>query len=195
MPQISTPEFAALPLRVHAFLADVPLHDSWVVELPKPRSGITLEAFRQASGGRLLTPSPIVRTLLTFRVWIGSVFGWDGEREQKAAKTNAPTFADRLSPADRAASLAPAGTSDGAFHVVYRLANEGLDEILNATVHAGMLFALVENANSYRFYLAVYVRNVNRLTPFYMALIDPVRKVIVYPSLLRSVRATWEKAF
>jgi hypothetical protein len=28
-----------------------------------------------------------------------------------------------------------------------------------------------------------------------MALIDPFRKLIVYPSLLRSVRSTWDQAF
>jgi hypothetical protein len=38
---------------------------------------------------------------------------------------------------------------------------------------------------------AVYVRNVGRLKPLYIALIDPFRKLIVYPSLLRSMRATW----
>jgi len=34
MPQISPTEFYALPLRVHTFLADVPLHDVWAVDLP-----------------------------------------------------------------------------------------------------------------------------------------------------------------
>jgi len=29
----------------------------------------------------------------------------------------------------------------------------------------------------------------------YMALIDPFRKAIIYPSLLRSVRATWNETF
>jgi hypothetical protein len=37
----------------------------------------------------------------------------------------------------------------------------------------------------------VYVRSVGRLTPVYMAAIDPFRKFVVYPSLLRSVRWTW----
>jgi Protein of unknown function (DUF2867) len=41
----------------------------------------------------------------------------------------------------------------------------------------------------------VYVRNVGRFTPVYMALIDPFRKLVVYPSLLRSVRAEWNKSF
>ena len=51
----------------------------------------------------------------------------------------------------------------------------------------------METANGYRFYFAVYVRNVGRFTPFYMAAIDPFRKLIVYPSLLRSVRANWDR--
>jgi len=33
------------------------------------------------------------------------------------------------------------------------------------------------------------------LTRFYMALIDPFRRLIVYPSLLRSVRTTWNEVF
>ena len=34
MPQISAAEFCAVPLRVHTFLAGVPLHDAWAVDLP-----------------------------------------------------------------------------------------------------------------------------------------------------------------
>jgi hypothetical protein len=36
---------------------------------------------------------------------------------------------------------------------------------------------------------------VSRFTPVYMALIDPFRKLVVYPLLLRSVRASWSQAF
>jgi Protein of unknown function (DUF2867) len=39
------------------------------------------------------------------------------------------------------------------------------------------------------------VRRVGRLTPVYMAVIDPFRKLIVYPSLLRSVRTNWTRTF
>src|SRR6516162_9087589 len=45
MPQISALEFERLPLRVHAFLAGVPLHDVWAVDLPRSRAGITLDEF------------------------------------------------------------------------------------------------------------------------------------------------------
>jgi len=41
----------------------------------------------------------------------------------------------------------------------------------------------------------VYVRSVSRFTPIYMALIDPFRKLVVYPSLLRTIRAKWNKTF
>jgi hypothetical protein len=35
------------------------------------------------------------------------------------------------------------------------------------------------------------VRSVSKLTPLYLALIEPFRKLLVYPALLRSVRTTW----
>ena len=53
MPQISAQEFERLPLRVHEFLAGVPLHDVWAVDLPRMRSGITLDEFLRAAGGLL----------------------------------------------------------------------------------------------------------------------------------------------
>ena len=62
MPQISEREFEVLPLRVHAFLADVALHDVWAVDLPRLRAGITLDEFRhRVTSARLFTPSPVVR--------------------------------------------------------------------------------------------------------------------------------------
>jgi hypothetical protein len=107
----------------------------------------------------------------------------------------ATTFAIRLTDTDRSRSLVAAGRRDGFFRVVYRFENELLLELINRTAHAAALSALVETATAYRFYLGVYVRSVSRFTPFYMPLIDPFRKLIVYPSLLRSVRARWNKAF
>jgi Protein of unknown function (DUF2867) len=111
------------------------------------------------------------------------------------AATAWETFATRLTTADRSRSLAPAGTREGLFHVVYRFQNEQLLELINRTAHAAALSALVETTNAYRFYFGVYVRSVSRFTPIYMALIDPFRKLVVYPSLLSSVRAKWNKTF
>ena len=169
----------------------MPLHDVWAIDLPRTRSGITLDKFLRTESAFLLTPSPVVRALLNIRLFVGRLLGWDRE----PASTAWETFATRLTTADRSRSLVSAGTREGLFHVVYRFENEQLLELINRTAHAAALSALVETATAYRFYFGVYVRNVGRFTPVYMSLIDPFRKLIVYPSLLRSVRASWNQAF
>ena len=191
MPRIPPREFERLPLRVHRFLAGVPLHDVWAVDLPRTRSGITLDDFLRAADGRPFTPSMMVRALLGIRLFVGRLLGWDREPDRAVVET----FATRLTTADLSQTLTPAGTRERLFRTVYRFKNEQLLEVVNRTVHGAALTALVESRNAYRLYFAVYVRSVGRLTPFYMALIDPFRRVIVYPSLLRSVRATWNEAF
>jgi hypothetical protein len=191
MPRISAQEFERLPLRVHDFLAGVPLHDVWVVDLPRMRSGITLDEFVRGAGGRLFRLSPVVRALLSIRFFVGRLLGWDREPDAPARET----FATRLTAADRSKSRVPPGTREGLFRTVYRFDNEELLEVINRTAHAAALSALVETAHAYRFYFGVYVRSVGRLTPAYMAFIDPFRKLIVYPSLLRSVRRTWNQTF
>ena len=191
MPQISTQEFERLPLRVHDFLAGVPLHDVWAVDLPRVRSGITLEEFMQTASACPLPLPPLVRALLNIRLFVGRLLGWDRELAATAWKS----FATRLTTDDRSRSLVPAGTPEGLFRVVYRFENEQRLELINRTAHAAALSALVETENAYRFYFAVYVRIVTRFTPIYMALIDPFRKLVVYPSLLGAVRAKWNKTF
>src|SRR5438034_3337756 len=203
MPQVSTQEFERLPLRVHMFLAGVPLHDVWSVDLPRWRAGVTLDEFLRtpsnlkldtcgcSKSSPVFTPSPLVRILLDIRFLVGRLFGWDREPASSAWET----FATRLTDTDRSRSLVVAGTRDGFFRVVYRFENEQLVELINRTAHAAALSALVETATAYRFYFGVYVWSVSRFTPFYMTLIDPFRKLIVYPSLLHSVRARWNQAF
>jgi hypothetical protein len=191
MPQVSTQEFERLPLRVHTFLAGVPLHDVWSVDLPRWRAGVTLDDFVRTASSCLYMPPWLVRTLLDIRFFVGRLLGWDHEPAPTAWKT----FATRLTETDRSRSLAAAGTQHGFFRVVYRFENEQLVELINRTAHAAALSALVETATTYRFYLGVYVRSVRRFTPLYMTLIDPFRKLIVYPSLLRGVRARWNQAF
>lgn len=191
MPRISTREFERVPLRAHAFLAGVPLHDVWAVDLTSTRSGITLDEFLRAADECPLKPSRVVQLLLGIRFFIGRLLGWDREATNNAYES----FATRLTITDRSKSLAAPGIREGFFRVVYRFENEQLLEVINRTAHAAALGALVEEADGYRFYFAVYVRKVSWLTPVYMNFIDPFRKRIVYPSLLRAIETKWNQAF
>jgi hypothetical protein len=185
MPQISALEFYAVPLRVHTFLAGVPLHDVWAVDLPRLQRPATLAALdplgnpdRRAE--RLAAPA---LALLRLRFLLGRIF-----RLETAPKdAYASSFATRLTPQDRTRSSTATGTPQGLFRVVYTFENESLLELHNRTAHAAALTALAQTGDGYRFYLAVYVARSSWITPFYMALIDPFRKWIVYPAILRSV--------
>jgi Protein of unknown function (DUF2867) len=197
MPQISPTEFYALPLRVHTFLEGVPLHDVWAVDLPKHRNGVALSEFLRrasqessdAAGARLNRLPPVARALFRFRFFLGRIFRLEDEPKDALV---AP-FGSRLTPEDRARSFVMPGTSEGLFRVVYRFENEQLLEVHNRTVHAAALSALAEMADSYRFYFAVYVCRGTWIAPFYMGLIDPFRKWIIYPALLKQIRATWDQ--
>ncbi len=197
MPQISPTEFYALPLRVHTLLADVSLHDVWAVDLPAHRDGVTLSEFLRrtsqdgcdASDAEISRFPPVARALIRLRLLLGRIFRLEAEPEDALAAS----FGSRLTPEDRARSFVVSGTQEGLFRAVYRFENEQLLEIQNRTVHAAALSALAERADSYRFYFAVYVRQRTWITPLYMGLIDPFRKWVIYPAMLRTIRATWDQ--
>jgi uncharacterized protein DUF2867 len=81
------------------------------------------------------------------------------------------------------------------FRMVYRFENEQLLEVINRTAHAAALSALVETDSSYRFYFGVYVSPVNWFTRIYMWIIEPFRRLVIYPSLLRTIQARWNESF
>src|ERR1051325_11718450 len=99
MPQIPKEEFERLPLRVHDFLVGVPLHDVWAVDLPRTRSGITLDEFLRTASACLCTPSPVGRALLNIRLYGGRLLGWDRE------PTAWETLGTRLTTTDLSKSL------------------------------------------------------------------------------------------
>jgi len=197
MPQISPTEFYALSLRAHTFLADVPLHDVWALDLPKHCDGVTLSEFLRpasqdgcdAAGVGINRLPTVARALFSLRFFLGRIFRLEAEPKDAFAVS----LSSRLTPEDRGRSFVAPGTREGLFRFVYRFENEQLLEIQNRTVHAAVLSALVEKADGYRFYFAVYVRQITWITPFYMGLIDPFRRWIIYPALLKNIRATWDQ--
>jgi Protein of unknown function (DUF2867) len=192
VPRISAAEYRAVPLRVHALLADVPLHDVWAVDLPPVREDVTRDECHRILGefrsiGRLPAAA---RALFRLRLFLGRIL----RLEDEPTTAGAASFATRLTAEDRARSWTAPGTPDGLFRVVYRFADEALVEVHNRTVHAALLTALAKAQGGYRLYLAVYVCKGGWITRVYMALIDPFRRWIIYPALLNGIRAAWEES-
>jgi hypothetical protein len=187
---VTPEEYEQIDLRAHSLLADIPLHDVWAVELSGGGRGRTITDVRGLlSLENLTAANAAVRFLFGFRAWLGRVFGWDREPPQATRES----FLSRLSAADRECSLVPPGTPEGPFRVLFVSPHESISEIQNSTVHAFLVFALVERSAGYRLYLGIYVRPVGRTTWCYMRLIDPFRRFIIYPVWLRTIRAAWAR--
>ncbi len=185
--RIDPAEFRARPLRVHALLHDVPLEDAWSIPLPGGGAGRTVQDLRSVLvAGREAAPA-VVQGLFRLRSRIGALLGWDHERPAG----NGESYADRLSPADRARSQVAPGTRDGSFRLLYRFEDEQLGELRNATVHAFASLSIRPTPGGYLAYLGVFVRPVHRFTALYMAAIAPFRRLIVYPAIIRTMQSAW----
>ncbi|MBW2415427.1 MAG: DUF2867 domain-containing protein [Deltaproteobacteria bacterium] len=186
--RVTLEEYERLDLRAHALLSDVPLHDVWAVDLRGGGSGRTVADVRALlSMDDMAAAGPAVRFLFRLRGWLGRVFGWDAE----PAAGSTDSFASRLSADDRERSRVPTGTPAGPFRALFESAHESISEIRNSTVHAFSVFALVERPDGYRLYWGIHVRPVGRITAWYMAIIDPFRRFIIYPSVLRYLQSAW----
>jgi Protein of unknown function (DUF2867) len=182
--RVTREEFERLDLRAHSLLAGIPLHDVWAVDIPRGDQPRTIAELRRLmSLQNLATINPAVWVLFGLRRALGRVFGWDRE-PPRATETS---LLHRLTPADREQSLVPPGTREGPFQVLFASNHEAILEIQNATVHGFSVVALVERPSCNRFYWGIYVRPVGRLTTWYMRLIDPFRRLIIYPAVLRHV--------
>ena len=184
-------EFRARPLRVHTFLHDVPLEDAWAIPLSGGGAGRTIQDLRAVLvAGREAAPA-VVKGLFRLRGRIGALLGWDHQRTVFRGES----YADRLSPADRARSLVVPGTPDGKFSLLYRFEDEQLSELRNATVHAFSSLSIRQTPEGYLAYLGVFVQPVHRFTRLYMGAIAPFRRLVVYPAVIRKVQSAWAERY
>ncbi len=184
-------EFLALDLEVHALLQDVPLRDVCAVDLPGGEERTLADVLRIMERGRARPPAAVA-ALVGARRFLGRVLHWDERKDER--RKDEPRYASRLTDEQRARSLAPVGTQSGVVRVLYEFPYELLGELENKTVHAFSCLALVRNPAGWRLYWAIYVENVSRFTPVYMAAIEPFRRFVVYPALLKALREAWLSA-
>ena len=193
--RVPAEELLRLPLEVHALLRDVPLQDVSAVDLPGGGPGRSIADVREMlSGENLRAVSPAVRLLVDLRMAIGRALAWDTAAQRIDARSNA-SYVQRLGPGLAARSRVAPGTPEGGMRVLYVLEHEALAETRNATVHAFFAQALVLRGDGYRLYLGVYVKPIAWFTRAYMAAIEPFRRFVVYPALLRRVRERWIQKF
>lgn len=188
--RVDRADFQRLDLRCHARLGDVPLHDVWAIPLDNGGPGRTIQDVR-ALLFRRRSPNVAVRALFAVRWWLGRVLRWDDARHDPPGAS----YLSRVTDGDRMQSKVPPGTRDGPFRVLYVLDDESLSEIRNATVHGFLALALERHGQGYMLYMGIYVKAVSRFTTFYMALIDPFRRFVVYPSLGRQVQQAWVRTY
>lgn len=181
-------EFRAKALRVNSLLADVPLHDVWMVHLPGGGEGRSIRDVRSMlSENEDESQNVIVGTLIKLRLGLGRIFGWDDEKHFD----HAASYIHRLSERDWRQSYDEPGEEAGLFRMVYTFEHESVAEIINGTAHAFLAMVLEPTDDGYTLYYAVYVKPVSRITPFYMALINPFRRLFVYPSMLGMIERAW----
>ncbi len=191
--RVKPADFQRLNLRCHALLSDVPLHDVWAIPLKGGGPGRSVQDARAILFGDVCRPTNnfAVRGLFALRWALGRALGWDDERYDSSGAS----YVHGLTEADRSQSKVPPGTREGPFRVLYVLGNEALSELHNATVHAFLALALTPSPTGYMLYLAIYVKPVSRFTTLYMALIDPFRRLVVYPALGRHAQQRWSRTY
>jgi hypothetical protein len=191
--RVKPADFQRLNLRCHALLNDVPLHDVWAIPLNGGGPGRSIQDARAILFGDICRPTNnfAVRGLFALRWALGRAFGWDDECHNPPGAS----YVHRLAEADYSQSKVAPGTHDGPFRVLYVLSDEALSELRNATVHAFLVLALTPSPEGYILYLAIYVKPVSCLTAFYMALIDPFRRLVVYPALGKHAQQRWSRMY
>lgn len=186
--------FNRLPLRAHSLLADVPLRTLTQLKLPGGRKEMTLPEIKAVIGFGGETDfevGRVTRALFWLRGLIGRILHWDDVPDLADERT----YLRQLTAEDKDRSLVPPGKVEGISRVLYCFENEFLAEIINRTVHCFWLIAMKPVADGYELYFAVYVKKLNWFTPIYMALITPMLKLVIYPSMLKGSQRRWAQTF
>ena len=183
--------YRKLNLYAHGLLSEAQLHSLYRLELEGGPHAMNILEIKEALGfdTERLQPGPVSKALFWVRGAIGKFFRWE-EADDLIEKE---TYVKFLSPEDKSRSLVPPGEKEGISRVLYCFGNEFAAEIINRTVHCFWVMASETTESGYALYVAVYVRKLNWFTPFYMALVTPILKLVIYPSLNRSIINSWER--
>jgi hypothetical protein len=176
------------PWRIHELTRDFRLEDVWALPTPGGPSDFARLVPMVTSFDEAQRRTSLVGMLFAIRLWLGHVFGWDG---QDAADDPAhPSLRTRL-PADLSESPSTLVPSTG-FTSLYQIDDEWAAEIINRTVHGVIHLGWVaDGKGGYRGQMAILVKPNGLFGHAYMAAITPFRYLIVYPRMLKAIGRKW----
>jgi len=185
------------PWHIARIAPDFKLWDAWDLGVRGSRDEFkslidTMNALDLAKNG-----PPAVRALFRLRRQLGRWFKWkDSGWDDSTAKLAIPgctetTLCARL-PEDLKNTVSAGKKQRSNFQPLYRTDNEWAAELSNKTVHAiEHLVWIDEGEGRYRGQLGVYVKPRGWFGRFYLALIGPFRRVIVYPAGIARIKSVW----
>jgi hypothetical protein len=195
--RLSNAVYLAHPWRICAVAYDFKLLDAWDLGVEGGREDF--DAFLQVMRKLDLRQSApgLVRALFWLRERMGSWFRWnDGGWDGGTVKLPIPgctetTLRVRLSE-DLKQSVPASEVNAAKFRALYCTSSECAEELSNGTVHAiKHLVWTDQGAGLYRGQMGVFVKPRGRFGSFYMALIGPFRRFVVYPAVVRLIGNAW----
>jgi hypothetical protein len=172
------------------FVVDFDLEDVWALPTPGGPGDLDRLVRQFAEDGDTdARPSAPYRFLMWCRSVLGASLHLD--RGEDVVGKRVVSLRERL-PADLRDGPPGPAVEGTPFTSVYQTGSEWVAEFSNRTAHAVMHIGWVEGADGvHHGQMAVLVKPNGRLGRIYLGFIDPFRRVIVLPALLKSVGKKW----
>ena len=186
------------PWQLTRIAPDFKLLDAWDLGVRGNRGDFN-SLIETMKGLDLATNGPLaVRALFRLRGQLGRWFrwndgGWDGGTVKLPIPGCTETTLRVRVPKDLKNTTPNPGDRAEKFLPLYRTENEWAAELSNKTVHAIQhLVWIDEGGGHYRGQLGVYVKPRGWFGSFYLALIGPFRRTIVYPAAIARIKNLWQ---
>ncbi|WP_069164181.1 DUF2867 domain-containing protein [Nocardia altamirensis] len=187
--KIPNTEFTSRPWRIHEFIDDFVLEDVW--ELPisgGPDDLATLVRYSTSAENTTMSANVVTRELWNLRWRLGALLGWDSADQQVGKRV--ASLRDRL-PEDLLAATGP-DMQQAPFRTVYLTHDEWTAEFSASIGHIVMHQGWVQRADgSYYSQMTALVKTYGVFGKLYMASIRPIRSLVVYPLMFRTMQRQW----
>jgi uncharacterized protein DUF2867 len=188
---------AAQPWVLSRIAPDFRLLDVWALPVEGDAGDFdeALGLFTSFDPGKSRTT--VTRLLFQVRFKLGDLFGWDEPKRRPIPGCRETTLAARVPDSLRGTARKQVISSAmqqaaGGFEPLFRTGSEWAAELSNGTVHGVLQLTWAEQGTGrHRARMAVYVKPRGLTGEAYLKLIEPFRRWIVYPAMMRQIERTW----